>query len=107
MRIKKNDIVVVLTGREKGKRGKVIEIVGERERVRIEGVNVIKRHVKAGRDPKAPQGGIIEMNAPIHISNVRFVCGHCGKAVAVKMRTLEDGKRQRFCPACNESVDKS
>ncbi len=106
MRIRKNDTVIVLTGRDKGRQGKVLEILDNRQRVRIEGVNQIKRHVKAGRDPKAPQGGIIEASAPIHISNVRLVCSHCSQPTVAKVRKLEDGKQRRYCPKCNESVDK-
>jgi len=106
MRIKKNDLVEILAGRDKGRQGKVLEIIAGTERVRVEGVNTIKRHVKAGRDPKAPQGGIIEASAPLHISNVRLICAHCGKPTVAKMRTRDDGKRLRYCPKCNEALDK-
>jgi large subunit ribosomal protein L24 len=106
MRIKKNDMVLVLAGRDKGRRGKVLELLASKDRVRVEGINVVKRHVKAGRDPKAPQGGIIEAPAPIHISNVRLVCGHCNKSTTAKVRQNEGGKRLRFCVNCNESMDK-
>jgi large subunit ribosomal protein L24 len=105
MRLKKNDLVIVLTGRDKGRQGKVLELLDGRERVRIEGINMVKRHVKGGQDPKAPQGGIIEAAAPIHISNVRLVCGHCSQPTIAKVRKLEDGKQRRYCPKCNESVD--
>ena len=106
MRIKKNDLVKILAGRDKGRQGKVLEILPGGEKVRVEGVNTVKRHVKAGRDPKAPQGGIIEAAAPLHISNVQLVCGHCSKLTVAKMRTRDDGKRVRFCPKCKEPLDK-
>ncbi len=106
MRIKKNDMVVVLTGRDKSRQGKVLEILDNRQRVRVENINQVKRHVKAGRDPKTPQGGIIEASAPIHISNVRLVCNHCSQPTVAKVRRLENGTQQRYCPKCNETVDK-
>ena len=106
MRIKKNDTVVVLNGRDRGRQGKVMEFTSDGQRLRVEGVNMIKRHVKAGRDPKAPQGGIIEAPAPIHLSNVKLVCSHCGEKIKARMKSMDSGKRQRVCPACNESVDK-
>lgn len=106
MRIRKNDIVQIRSGRDKGSQGKVMELLDGRRRIRVEGVNVVKRHVKAGGDPKAPQGGIIELAAPIDISNVRLVCSHCNQPTKAKMREIEDGKRRRYCPKCNESFDK-
>jgi large subunit ribosomal protein L24 len=106
MRIRKNDTVVVLTGKDRGRRGRVLEFEDGRERVRVEGLNMVKRHVKAGRDPKAPRGGIIDVAAPIHISNLQIVCAKCNKPSAVGMRSLEDGKRVRFCKLCKESLDK-
>jgi large subunit ribosomal protein L24 len=106
MLIKKNDTVLIRTGKDKGKRGRVIEMLDGRQKVRVEGVNVVKRHVKAGRDKTAPQGGIIEVSAPVHISNVSLVCKHCSKTTRAGVRRLEDGTQERFCKKCNESVDK-
>ncbi len=106
MRIKKNDMVVVLTGRDKGRRGRVLDVVDGRERLIVEGVNTIKRHVKAGQDPKAPQGGIIDASSAIQISNVKLVCGHCNQPTKAGLRKLEDGKKVRFCKKCKESLDK-
>jgi large subunit ribosomal protein L24 len=107
MRLKKNDSVIVLTGRDKGKQGKVLNLVDNQQRVVVEGVNSVKRHVKAGRDPKAPQGGIIEVSAPIHISNVKLYCGKCSQPTRAGIRVLEDGKKVRFCKKCNESLETS
>ncbi len=106
MRIKKDDLVLVLTGRDKGRQGKILEVLDGKRRVIVEGVNVVKRHVKAGQDQKAPQGGIIETSAPINISNVKLVCANCNKPTVAKIRRLEDGTKRRYCPKCNESVDR-
>ena len=106
MRVKKNDMVVVLTGRDKGRRGRVLDVVDGRKRLIVEGVNTIKRHVKAGQDPKAPQGGIIDASAAIQISNVKLVCSHCNQPTKAGLRKLEDGKKVRFCKKCKESLDK-
>lgn len=106
MRVKKNDIVVVLKGRDRGKRGKVLEILDSHTRVRVEGVHMAKRHVKAGRDKTAPQGGIIEVASPIQLANVRLICSKCSQPTEARTRTLEDGKRVRACKKCNETLDK-
>jgi len=105
MRIKKNDTVVVLTGKDRNRRGKVLDIIRARQRLMVEGVNVVKRHVKAGSDQKAPQGGIIEVSAPIHVSNVRLVCSQCNQPTTIGFR-VQEGKKVRFCKKCNESIDK-
>ncbi len=105
MGIKKNDMVLVLTGKDRNRRGKVLEIIRDKQRVVVEGVNTVKRHVKAGRDQKAPQGGIIEVSAPIHISNVRLICSKCNQPTTTGLRKQE-GKKVRFCRKCNETMDK-
>ncbi len=107
MRVKKNDTVIVLTGGDKGRRGKVLEVTDNGQRLVVEGIKQVKRHVKAGRDPKAPQGGIIEVSSPIQISNVRVICSKCDKPTRLRVRRLESGKKVRFCSICKESVDKS
>lgn len=107
MQIKKNDTVIALTGSDKGRRGKVLEVLNKGQRLVVEGIRQVKRHVKAGRDPKAPQGGIIEVASPIQASNVKFVCNKCDKPAKLGLRRLESGKKVRFCRLCKESVDKS
>lgn len=102
-KIKKNDRVMVITGKDRGKIGKVLRMVSKRDRVVVERVNVIKRHTKPTQT--APQGGIIEKEAPIHVSNLMLVCGKCGDAVRVGRKSLEDGKRVRFCKKCGEVLD--
>jgi large subunit ribosomal protein L24 len=108
MRIKKNDTVMVVKGRdaEHKKRGRVLEVLTDRQRLIVEGVNLVKRHVKAGRDAKAPRGGIVEAPASIHVSNVRLVCNRCNQPTRIGVRRLEDGKKVRFCKKCNENIDK-
>ncbi len=106
MHIRKNDTVKVLTGRSKGRQGKVLNLTNNRQRVLVEGVNMVKRHVKAGRDTNAPQGGIIEAASSIHISNVKLVCSKCNQTTTIGRRILEDGTKRRFCKKCNEGLDK-
>jgi len=106
MQVKKNDTVEVITGKDKKKRGRVLEVHLQNSKVLVEGVNTVKRHMKAGRNAKSPQGGIIELSAPIHMSNVVLVCGKCGKPTKVGHRVLEDGKKVRTCKKCGESMDK-
>lgn len=102
--VKKNDNVKVISGKEKGKTGKVIMVLPKKERVIVEKVNFVKRHTK----PKgaAGQGGIIEKEGAIHISNVMIVCPKCNSAVRVSTKVLEDGKKVRVCKKCEEVVDK-
>lgn len=106
MRIRKNDMVVVLSGRDRKMRGRVLEVHPERQRVIVEGINKVKRHIKAGSDSQAPQGGIIEVPAPLHISNVKLICGSCNQPTKFGVRRLEDGRKVRFCRKCNENLDK-
>jgi large subunit ribosomal protein L24 len=92
-RIKKDDNVVVIAGKERGKTGKVLEIV--EDRVRIEGLMPIKRHMKPGRSQRNPQGGIVELNGTVHISNVMPVDPKTKKGTRVRAKVLSDGKKVR------------
>ncbi len=103
MKIKKNDTVLVITGKDKGKKGKVRFAYPDEERIMVEGVNMIKRHTKARGQVK--QAGIIEREAPISVSDVMLVCSKCNKPARVGFRTLEDGRKARFCRVCNEVVE--
>jgi large subunit ribosomal protein L24 len=103
--IKKNDNVIVTTGRDRGKRGRVLRVLPERGRVIVEGVNFIKRHTKANPQ-KNVKGGIIEREAPLHASNVQLVCPECGATTRVGRRKLDDGKSVRYCVKCKGVVDK-
>ena len=102
--LKKDDIVQVITGKEKGKKGKVLAFFSESGKVTIEKLNMLKKHVKS--DGKSRQAGIVEKEGPIHMSNVLLVCDKCGKGVRVKRKKLEDGKRVRICRKCEEVIDR-
>ncbi len=102
-KIKKNDRVMIIAGRDRGKIGKVLRLVPKKDRVVVERVNIIKRHTRPTQ--AAPQGGIIEKEAPIHVSNVMVVCGKCGDPVRVGKKLLEDGRRVRYCKKCGEVMD--
>ena len=101
----KGDIGYVIAGQHKGLQGKIIEVLTEKNRVRIEGVNTIKRHLKPGRDPKVPQGGIIEKFGTIHISNVLPIDPQSGKPTRVGSRVLEDGHKVRVARRSGEVLE--
>lgn len=102
MDVRKNDTVKVLAGRERGKTGKVLEVLHEKGRVRVERLMAVKRHLKKGRSQSNPEGGIIEKSATIHASNVMVVCPKCGKATRVARVDRDDGRRVRACRKCKE-----
>lgn len=101
--IKKNDTVLVITGKEKGKRGRVLSVSPSKSRLIIEKVNIIKKHMKPSR--KYTQGGIIEKEAPLHISNVMLICPKCDKPTRIGNTLLGDGKKVRTCKKCGEVID--
>lgn len=103
MKVRKNDTVVVIGGKDRGKKGKVRRVLPEKESVLVEGLNMIKRHSRAGR--AARQAGIIELEAPLHVSKVMLVCDKCNKPTRVGSRVLEDGKKVRICRLCQEVID--
>jgi large subunit ribosomal protein L24 len=103
--IRKNDNVVVLTGRDRGKRGRVLRVLPNKARVIVEGVNFIKRHTKANPQRNV-KGGIVEREAAVHASNVQLVCPECGAPTRIGHKRLEDGHRVRVCRKCNGVVDK-
>lgn len=101
--LKKDDKVKIIAGKDKGKMGKVLKIIRNKNRLVVENINIAKRHVKptAGN----PQGGIIDKEAPIHWSNVTLMCNKCVTPSRIKMKRLEDGKKVRVCSKCNEIID--
>jgi large subunit ribosomal protein L24 len=103
--IRKNDNVVVMTGKDRGKRGRVVRVVPEKNRVVVEGVNIVKRHTKANPQRNV-KGGIVEREAPLHASNVQIVCPECGKPTRIGRRILGDGRKVRICRKCEGVVDK-
>ncbi len=101
--VKKGDRVKVIAGKEKGKIGNVLKVLADKEKVIVENLNMVKRHQKPGGPTK--QGGIVELEAPLHWSNVMVMCGKCVAPVRVANRVLEDGKKVRVCPKCDETLD--
>jgi large subunit ribosomal protein L24 len=101
--IKKNDKVIVISGKEKGKIGTILKLDYEKGRAVVEKVNMVKRHSRPGG--KRAQGGIIEKEAPIHISNLMMVCGKCAEPSRMGKRILEDGSKARVCKKCGELLD--
>ncbi len=102
-RIRKGDTVVVIAGRERGKTGKVLSVDPSAGKVIVEKLNIIKRHTKPNQ--KVKQGGILEREAPLQISNVMFFCPVTQKPTRVGVRTLEDGRRVRFSKKSNETIE--
>lgn len=102
--VKRGDTVLVITGKDAGKKGKVLTVMPSRKRVIVEGVNVIKRHTKPTQ--KMPQGGIIEREAAISSSNVMLFCNKCNNPTRIARKFLDDGKKVRVCKKCGEVLDK-
>ncbi|HHU87701.1 MAG: 50S ribosomal protein L24 [Pelotomaculaceae bacterium] len=100
--VRKGDTVLVITGKNAGKRGKVLSVIPDRSRVVVEGVNVVKRHSRPTQ--RLPQGGILEKEAPIHSSNVMLYCGKCNTPTRVAKKILEDGEKVRICKKCGENI---
>ena len=98
----KNDQVVVIAGDDRGKTGRVLKVLLEKGRLIVEKVNFVKRHTKP-RSQKI-QGGILEREAPIHVSNVMHLCPKCQMGVRVTMKRGSDGKRERYCARCGEAI---
>jgi large subunit ribosomal protein L24 len=104
-KLRKGDTVVVIAGRDKGERGKILKVEREGGRVLVDGVNLVKKHQRASG--KIQQGGIIDKPATLDISNVQLVCPSCGKATRVTRAKNEDGHSRRFCRKCSETVDQA
>ena len=103
MRIRRDDTVVIIAGKDRGKKGKVRRALPNEDRVIVEGLNMIKRHSRARRATR--QAGIIELEAPIRVSDVMLICNKCGKPARVNFRFLDDGKKVRICNSCREVID--
>jgi large subunit ribosomal protein L24 len=105
LRIRKNDMVVVMAGRDRGKRGRVLRVVPDKGRMIVEGVNFIKRHTRANPQ-KNIKGGIVERESPLAAANVQLVCPECAAITRTGRRRLDDGRLVRFCRKCKGVVDK-
>lgn len=105
-KIKKSDTVLIISGKHRldKKSGKVLKVLPDKDRVIVEGVNMIRKHTRPTQ--QLPQGGIVEKEAPIHISNVKLICPKCNRPTRVGFRKLEDGSKVRFCKLedCNEMI---
>jgi len=103
-KIKKDDNVIVVTGKDKGTKTKVQKVDRKTGKVFCENVNVVKRHTKPG--PMNPDGGIIDKEMPLDMSNIMYFCKKCDKGVKLGIKVLESGKKVRFCRSCGEVIDK-
>jgi large subunit ribosomal protein L24 len=103
MNVHKEDTVVVISGKDKGKRGRVRDVDPVKKRIIVEGLNVMRKHTRGQRG--ARQAGVVEVEAPLDASKVMVVCPKCGKAVRVGHTFLSDGSKVRACPNCSELLD--
>jgi len=101
-KIKKNDVVHVLSGRDKGKAGKVFRVMPSKGRALVEGINYVKKHVRKAKADQ--QGGIVQMESAISLSNIALFCKECNKPAHVGFNVLADGTRSRFCKRCKEAI---
>lgn len=103
IRIKKDDKVKVLTGKDKGKIGKVLKVVNKTNRIVVENINMVKVHQRPSQ--ANPQGGIVEKAMAMDVSNLMLMCNSCVKPTRIGIKQLEDGKRVRVCKKCNQQID--
>ena len=104
MHVRKGDNVVVISGKDSGKKGKIIDVDAKKGRVYVDKINVVSRHTKPTKG--APQGGIIRQEAALHSSNVMMFCNKCGQGVRVAKEILADGQKLRICAKCGARFDK-
>lgn len=103
MNIKKGDTVMVITGKDTGRKGKVLKVEPEQNRVVVEGINRVKKHQKPNRS--LPQGGILKVESPLNASNVMLLCNKCNKPTRVGQSILDNGSKVRVCKKCGEVLD--
>jgi large subunit ribosomal protein L24 len=103
IRLKRNDLVEVITGKEKGKSGKVLKVLREKNQVVVEKVNMIKRHTRPS--PTTGQGGIVEKEAPLQVCKVMLICPKCATATRFRLTVTAEGKKSRVCRKCKELID--
>ncbi len=103
LKIKKGDTVLVIAGKDVGKKGKVLKVEPAKNRIVVEGVNRVKKHQKPTR--ALPQGGILQIESPIHVSNVMLLCNKCNKPTRVGRKFLDTGEKVRVCKKCGEVID--
>ena len=103
--VRKNDNVLVITGKDRGKRGRVLKVVPARNRLVVEGVNFVKRHTRPNPQRNI-KGGIVEREGTVHASNVQLICPECGAPTRIGHQLLGDGRKIRICRKCDGAVDK-
>lgn len=101
---KKNDMVVVISGKDKGKTGKVLKVYPEKDKVVVEKINFIKEFIRKDQS-KNVQGGVMEKEAPIHVSNLMLFCSECGRGIRMRKKTLDDGSKIRMCNKCESTIE--
>ena len=101
--LKKDDQVEVITGKDKGRVGKVLRVFKDKDKVVVERINMVKRHTKPSEMNQ--QGQIVDKEAPIHVSNIQLICPECTKTGRIGRKILEDGTKVRFCKHCTESIE--
>ena len=104
MSFKKGDYVLVISGDDKGKKGKIVSIFPKKMQVIVESVNFLKKHTKPTQN--VPQGGVIKQEGALNISNIKLICNKCNKPTTVKREKIKEGKRVRVCKKCKEIIDK-
>jgi large subunit ribosomal protein L24 len=104
MSFKKGDYVLVISGDDKGKKGKIVSIFPKKMQVIVESVNFLKKHTKPTQN--VPQGGVIKQEGALHISNIKLICNKCNKPTTIKREKIKEGKRVRVCKKCKEIIDK-
>ncbi len=103
--IKKKDKVVVLTGKDKGRTGVVLEVDLKKDRALVEGINMVKKHLRPNSQ-MGTQGGIEDREAPMHVSNLMVICPECGKPTRISRKVLQDDRKVRVCKKCDGMIDK-
>ena len=106
MVLRKNDEVIVICGKDKGKTGKILKVIPDKQKVIVEKINFVKEFIRQDQS-KNIQGGIMEKEAPLHVSNVRIFCSECGQGVRIKIQTLQAGEKNRVCNKCESSIEKN
>lgn len=105
MRVKKGDTVIIIRGKDRGKTGKVLRVIPEKQRLIVEKVNFVKEFIRQDRSRNI-QGGIMEKEAPVHVSRVMLFCSECNRGARIKYKVLEDGSKTRVCHRCEASLDR-
>jgi len=103
--VRKNDTVMLIAGPDKGKTGRVLGVLKEEGRALVEGIRMVKRHVRANARLNV-KGGIVQKEGPVSVSNLMVVCPECSRATRIGVRAIEDGRRVRFCKKCKGQVEK-